>query len=189
MFKIFFTLTILLIFSGCTVVESPYYFSTKATDFKTPTERLILKMNDKLLSIGPRVISKYIYVVDFVNVKDLNVTSKLGPSLSLEIKSHISCIYGYTIKEIEYMNYFKITEKGLKLSSRNTNDILKEADKTYALVGTYTLTEQQLILFLKLIDMNTGNILATSSESIKVTEEIANMEKESRAVLRPHMVL
>jgi hypothetical protein len=109
------------------MIQSSYSSSNKTTDFKTPTEKLILNMNDKLLYIGPKILGKYIYVVDFVNVKNLNVTSQLGPSLSLEIKSHISCMYGYRIKELEYMNYyFKINEKGTKLSSREVNDLVKE---------------------------------------------------------------
>lgn len=177
-------------FTGCFTTEFPYYSSGDATDFKTPTQKLVLKMNDKLLSIGPRIMGKYIYVVDFVNIKDLNVTSELGPALSSEIKSHISCTYPYRIKELEYMNYFKLNDKGSSILSRNSNDVISEADKTYALVGTYTLTQKQLLLYLKLIDMKTGNILASTSESIEATEEIIQMEKkESSVTLRPHLVL
>lgn len=184
-------------FQGCVVLEYPDYYklkyvlSTKITDFKTPTEKLLFKMNDNLLYIGPHIIDKYIYVVDFMNVKNLKLTSQLGLFLSSEIKSNITSFYGFKVKELEYMKYFKIDESGTKLLSRNRDDILNNFEKTYALVGTYAITQRQLILYLKLIDMNTGIIMATTSESIEITEEIIEMEKTYKKEIstRPHLVL
>jgi TolB-like protein len=192
--KIFF-ITILLIFTGCGITSKfPYFEGTKVTDFKTPTEKLVSGMKDKLLSISPRILNKHIYVVDFVNVKNLDVTSQLGPSLSLEVKSHISKMFNYRIKELEYMKYFKISENGAKLSSRDLNDIMNDTDRTYALVGSYLITDQQLMMYLKLIDMKTGDILSTTSQSIAVTDEILNMERnvqkdENVVSGRPRLVL
>lgn len=169
-----------------------YFLSTEITDFKTPTERLLTKMNDKLLYIGPQVLDKYIYVVDFVNIKNLDLTSQLGFFLSTEIKSNIAHLYGYKIKELEYMKYFKMNESGTKLLSRDTKDISNNFEKTYALVGTYAITQRQLILYLKLIEMKSGNILSTTSESIEITDEIIELEKSSKTnvdTTRPHVVL
>ena len=169
-----------------------YFLSTEITDFKTPTENLLLKMNPKLLSIGPQIIDKQIYVVDFMNIKNLDLTSQLGLFLSSEVKSNVSHLYGYKIRELEYMKYFKMNETGTKLLSRDTKDILKDFEKTYALVGTYAITQRQLILYLKLIDMKSGNILSTTSESIEITDEILQLEKNNKINPEgrsPHIVL
>lgn len=187
---------ILLNFQGCMVEQQNYYkfkylLSTEITDFKTPTEKLLMKMNDRLLYIGPQVMDKYIYVVDFMNIKNLDLTSQLGFFLSTEIKSNISHFYGYRVKELEYMKYFKMNESGTKLLSRDTKDVSNNFEKTYALVGTYAITQRQLILYLKLIEMKSGNILSTTSESIEITDEIIDLEKNNKinTESRPHLVL
>ena len=147
-----------------------YILSTKITDFKEPTEKLVLQMNDKLLAISPRIIDKYLYVTDFMNIKNLNTTSELGLFLSSEVKSNIAKFYGYKVKELEYMKYFKLDDTGSKLLSRDTKDILNDFEKTYALVGTYVITQRQVILYLKLIEMKSGVVISTTSESIEITE-------------------
>ncbi len=196
MSKFILLIFILLNFQGCVIEHQNYYkfkylLSTEITDFKTPIEKLLVKMSDKLINIRPYVIDKHIYVTDFMNVKNLDLTSQLGLFLSTEVKSSVAHIYGFKIKELEYMKYFKIDESGTKLLSRDLKDISNNFEKTYALVGTYAVTQRQLILYLKLIEMKSGNILSTTSESIEITDEIIEMEKnyKKEVLLRPHVVL
>lgn len=197
MYKIFVSLIIMFTFQGCLIEHQNYYKfkylqSTEITDFRIPIEKLLIKMNERLLNIRPYIIDKHIYVVDFMNIKNLDLTSQLGFSLSSEVKSSVTYLFGYKIKELEYMKYFKIDESGTKLLSRNINDVSNTFEKTYALIGTYVVTQRQLILYLKLIDMTSGNILATTSESIEITDEILEMEKNYRKEkinLKPHVVL
>lgn len=194
--KLFLSILTIFTIQGCVLKESSDYYkfkyilSTKITDFKEPTEKLVLQMNDKLLAISPRIIDKYLYVTDFMNIKNLNTTSELGLFLSSEVKSNIAKFYGYKVKELEYMKYFKLDDTGSKLLSRDTKDILNDFEKTYALVGTYVITQRQVILYLKLIEMKSGVVISTTSESIEITDEILEMEKNyNRNTLRPHVVL
>ena len=112
--KLFLSILTIFTIQGCVLKESSDYYkfkyilSTKITDFKEPTEKLVLQMNDKLLAISPRIIDKYLYVTDFMNIKNLNTTSELGLFLSSEVKSNIAKFYGYKVKELEYMKYFKL---------------------------------------------------------------------------------
>lgn len=82
--KLFLSILTIFTIQGCVLKETSDYYkfkyilSTKITDFKEPTEKLVLQMNDKLLAIGPRIIDKYLYVTDFMNIKNLNTTSELG---------------------------------------------------------------------------------------------------------------
>ncbi len=112
--KLFLSILTIFTIQGCVLKETSDYYkfkyilSTKITDFKEPTEKLVLQMNDKLLAISPRIIDKYLYVTDFMNIKNLNTTSELGLFLSSEVKSNIAKFYGYKVKELEYMKYFKL---------------------------------------------------------------------------------
>lgn len=186
MVRVIFSFIILFIFTGC-IKEYPEYYkvkyilSTKITDFSKPTENLLLQMGDKLSYVTQKVKGKHIYVVDFVNIQNLETTSQLGLFLSSEIKKHVSYHFDLNVRELEYMQYFKLGVNGSKLLSRDNNEIIMDnLDKTYALVGTYAITQRQLILYLKLIDMKKGTILTTTSEKIELTDEIINLEKEKR---------
>ena len=85
---------------------------------------------------------------------------------------------------------WRLDDTGSKLLSRDTKDILNDFEKTYALVGTYVITQRQVILYLKLIEMKSGIVISTTSESIEITDEILEMEKNyNRNTPRPHVVL
>jgi TolB-like protein len=190
---------IILFFTSCLKTYPDYYKfkyvqSTEITDFKAATNKLVMQMENKLLSIKPRVNSKYIYVVDFVNIRNLELTSQLGFFLSSEVKAHVSNKFDLNVKEIEYMKYFKFGVDGSKLLSRDLDEVnMNNLNQTYALVGTYAITQRQLIMYLKLIDMSNGNILKTTSHSIELTEEIMKLEEvvpnKKRAAVRPRVVL
>jgi hypothetical protein len=77
-----------------------------------------------------------------------------------------------------------------------TSKITKER---YAVVGTYSLTSKSLNLFIKLIDIRTGNILSSSYERTDIDSEILDLEGEKQNLsddkkqpsgsYRPHVVL
>ena len=61
----------------------------------------------------------------------------------------------------------------------------------YAVVGTYSISTRSLNIFIKLIDIQTGNILASSHERTSIDQEIINLEgeEERKIVLKPRVVL
>ncbi len=186
---------IISIFSGC-VNEYPDYYKTKyvlstnVTDFNKLAKDLVDDMHSDIESIISKS-KKVIYVSDFVNIKNLEVTSQLGFFLSSEIKSYVTQKYDLNIKEIEYSKYLKLNDTGFRTLSRDFNDINKDGiNKSYILAGTYAITQRQLILYLKLIDMKTGNLIRSTSKSINLTDEVIKLEdNENRPVLRPRLVL
>ena len=90
--KLFLLILTIFTIQGCVLKESSDYYkfkyilSTKITDFKEPTEKLVLQMNDKLLTIGPRIIDKYLYVTDFMNIKKSKYNFRIRSFLSSRSK-------------------------------------------------------------------------------------------------------
>lgn len=117
-----------------------------------------------------------ILVSDFVNIDKLQNHSKLGFLLSETLKDVLSN-QNIIIREVELGYNFKIGEKGFTVLSRNANDIDTDITKErFAVVGTYAITDKRLRIFIKLIDIQTGHILSSASESTMMTDEIEKLE-------------
>lgn len=118
-----------------------------------------------------------ILVTDFVNIDKLKNHSKLGFLLSETLKNTLSS-KNIIIREVELNKNFKIGEHGFTVLSRNQSEIYDEViDARFAMVGTYSITNRRLIVFIKLIDIYTGHILSSSSVSVMIDDEIRELEK------------
>lgn len=134
-----------------------------------------------------------ILVSDFVNLDKLKNRTQLGFLLSDILKERLSAL-DIVIREIKFSKEFSLGEHGLNMLSRDTNRVLSTniTKARYAVVGTYSITSEKLNVFIKLIDMSTGYIHASSYESVNIDEEIIQLEgeeKEPQRTLRPRMVL
>ena len=147
------------LFSGCVFINESensfkvkYFQSTLVTDFSDVTEELFEGVQEKMALLDKR---NPVYIVDFVNLKNLANNSELGFMLSEEMKTQVSQKLDIPIVSIEYMKYLKLGNSGSKFLSRDLKEIRnpKINKNTYALVGTYAFTQRQLILYLKLIDL------------------------------------
>jgi TolB-like protein len=117
-----------------------------------------------------------VLVSDFVNIDKLQNHSKLGFLLSETLKDVLSN-QNIIIREVELGYNFKIGEKGFNVLSRNPNEIDTNITKErFAVVGTYSITDKRLRIFIKLIDIQTGHILSSASESTVMTDEIEKLE-------------
>lgn len=136
-------------------------------------EKSVKKLNENLY------LTDTVLVSDFVNIDRLENRSKLGFLLSSTLKDRLLA-NDITVKEIELRKHFTIGSNGFNLLSREVNDINRKiTDTRYAFVGTYTLTTKNLIVFIKMIDLTTGNILSSSQGSIMIDEEIIQLEKKT----------
>ncbi len=187
--KIILTLTLTFLFSGCTLINSSsesfkfkYFQSTGTTNFNILTHNLLKDLSSTILNIKSkrRNISP-LYVTDFVNVKDLENRSQLGFILSDELKTNITQDLNWPIYQIEFSKYLKVGASGTKLLSRDISDLKYKNmdDNTYALVGTYAITQRQLLLYLKLINLKNGVILKSATKRLTLTDEIKNLEKKT----------
>jgi len=190
--RIILTIAFIFLFTGCSVVNSSeesfkfkYFQSTGVTDFNMLTHNLLNDLSDTILTIKSkkRNISP-LYVTDFVNVQDLENRSQLGFILSDELKTNITQDLNWPIYQIEFSKYLKVGKSGTKILSREISDLKYKNmdDNTYALVGTYAITQRQLLIYLKLINLKNGVILRSATKRLTLTEEIKNLEKKTEEI-------
>ncbi|QKF74155.1 hypothetical protein AFAEC_2004 [Aliarcobacter faecis] len=134
-----------------------------------------------------------VLVSDFVNLDKLQNRSQLGFLLSSMLKDKLSSL-NIVVKEIELGKEFELGKSGFNLLTREQEKILsKTVQSKYAAVGTYSITSKTLNVFIKLIDVRTGNILASSYERTNIDDEIlgleGSLERKTTPILKPHLVL
>jgi len=189
-------LALVFFFSGCTLIKETdesfslkYYHSTSVTNFKSLSEDLLDQLCPTIKQLSKNHHNKPFYVVDFVNIKDLQNNSELGFMLSDEIKTLVTQKCNRPIYSIEYTKYITIGEKGTKALSRDLDELnqTKINKNTFALVGTYAITQRQLILYLKLVDLKTGVIHKAATQKTLITDEILHLEKQQNNQNRNHI--
>lgn len=183
------------IFTGCIQKESKndsykfvYLHSTGVTNFTALTHNLLKDLCPTIIDIKThKKIIAPLYITDFVNLTQLDNKSQLGFLLSDELKTNVTQNCNWPIYQIEFTKYLKLGENGTKLLSRDTNDIKNKNinRNTYALVGTYSITQRQLIIYLKLINLKNGVIIKASTKRVTLTDEILNLEHKPRNTKKP----
>jgi len=127
-----------------------------------------------------------VLVPDFVNLNKLKNRSKLGFLLCDYLKNSLSR-KNITVRQVELSKEFHFGVNGFNLLTRIQKDMSRKYVKSqYAIVGTYSITTQSLITFIKLIDINNGNILSSVSANMPVTEEVLNLEYK-KAKVKPYV--
>lgn len=182
-FRLIFSLALLSLFFGsCTAYKHPI---TKTTDFHSMLDDMVQESATKLkrnISLGEIVL-----VSDFVNLDNLQNRSQLGFLLSNLLKDRLSSL-NIIMKEIELGKEFEFGVSGFNLLTREHDKILhKYLQSRYAVVGTYSISNKSLNLFIKLIDVQSGNILSSSFARTDVDAEILSLEgisQEQEAELR-----
>ncbi len=194
--KLYNILTIVLLsilFSGCSnlnqKVESSvennqqinykkYYKVYNGFNFDTEYEAMInykLLTNDAVKEIfkNNKEIPEKIIVTDFVDISSLKNNSKIGYILSNSIKDSLINIYNANVIESEVSKYFKLSGNGLRLLTRDVNKVKTlNYNVENAVVGTYTYTEHELIVFIKLINLKTGIIKGSFTTSVLIGKSL-----------------
>jgi len=122
-----------------------------------------------------------LYVIDFVNQAKLENKSQLGFVLSNSLKVNLlnsQCVRKNSIKTLDLAKYPVMDQNGARMLTRELQKMKTKSiqDDKQILIGTYTITSKQLLLFLKLVDLETGDTIATSSTTTYITNEILNLE-------------
>ncbi len=187
-----FSLFFVLFFTSCSY-KNPINGSN---NFHSLVSKLVDESSSK---IKKNVSSEEVILVsDFVNLDKLKNKSQLGFLLSSMLKDSLVS-KNIIVKEIELGKEFEFGGSGFNLLTRNKDNISssKIIKEKYAVVGTYSLTSKSLNLFIKLIDIRTGNILSSSYERTDIDDEILDLEGEptgekkqpSSNNYRPHIIL
>ncbi|MBU1657625.1 hypothetical protein KKG72_01055 [bacterium] len=123
----------------------------------------------KTASVEP----KNFIVTDFVDLTSLQNYSKLGYILSNSIKNSLIQKHSSKVVEAEISKYFEISGNGLRVLSRDIKLLRADSfELNRAVVGTYTYTEEEIIVFVKLIDLQTGIIEGSYAKKLPMTCEI-----------------
>ena len=117
-----------------------------------------------------------VIVTDFVDVTSLDNHTKLGYVLSNNIKNSLINNYQANVVEAEVSKYFKISDNGLKILSRDIDKLRStNFNVQYALVGTYTHSNSELIVFVKFIDLKTGIIKGSYAQTFPLGQSTRSM--------------
>jgi len=172
-----------LLFTSCSkhIVASKKYDKTECGvnrgikqyyDFSVDYIQLADAAVDSLFSTAS-VHPKNFIVTDFVDLTSLQNYSKLGYILSNSIKNALITKYSAKVIEAEVSKYFEISGNGLRVLSRDVKMLRTDSfELRRAVVGTYTYTDEEIVVFVKLIDLQTGIIEGSYAQKFPMTCEI-----------------
>jgi len=166
------------------------YFSNPETtiDFKDIAYDLTNNLCDNIKK------EELIYITDFVNEENLKNHSKLGFLLANQTKVNIQdkqCAPKILIQDMQLSSFVKLGKNGSRILSRNLKDLkvknIKEDKKI--LTGSYLITSNQIILFLKLVNLTDGTIIANTTTTRLLNDEFKQLEglKTSKEVKKENV--
>jgi len=160
-----------ILFLGCSVPKSKYYMEFSVTNYDEIISDLLKKSENQFFPHMKK--NEILLVSNFAETVTLRSNTKLSFILTDTLKNQLVSKYSYIVREIETANQFKFGGEGFKVLTRDINKIDANTNKArYAVVGLYTITENQLLLSVKLISIVNGNILAASTYRTDLTQEI-----------------
>jgi TolB-like protein len=167
-----------LIFSGCIY---PNNYINNSVNFSTISNNLIQQL-DKPIKQYIIPSDTPILVSDFVNLDTLNTNSKLGFLLADLVKNDLIRTYGISVREVKLSQNFILGKSGFKILSNKVSQVNNQiTDAAYALVGTYTFTNQQIIISLKIVDVRTGLLIGSAITKNILTSEIIELDSAQSA--------
>lgn len=184
--KVLFLSMLLAFFVGCSTVQytprdNTTYIRTYSSNENgfSSTERKSEIMIDysslsdeavKSIFSNSEVPSKII-VTEFVDLTSLNNNTRLGYVLSNSIKNSLINKFKASVIEAEVSKYFKLSNNGLKILSRDIDNIkTTNFNVKKAVVGTYTYTDSEIVVFVKLVNLQTGIIEGSYSKALPMGE-------------------
>lgn len=184
MFKknILLSILIIFIFTSCSSIYTKYskkiksYFSSSnSSDYLIITRELTENLCEKINQ------DSVIYITDYVDEENLKNKSKLGFLLASQTKVNVlneDCTSNVKIQDLQLAKNLKISKNGSRILSRDINEIKVKnlQDDKQILVGSYILTQNEIIFFLKLMNLKTGNIIASTTTSRVLSEEFRNLQ-------------
>jgi len=180
--NILLSILIIFIFTSCSSIYTKYskkiksYFSSSnSSDYLIITRELTENLCEKINQ------DSVIYITDYVDEENLKNKSKLGFLLASQTKVNVlneDCTSNVKIQDLQLAKNLKISKNGSRILSRDINEIKVKnlQDDKQILVGSYILTQNEIIFFLKLMNLKTGNIIASTTTSRVLSEEFRNLQ-------------
>jgi len=179
---------ILFFATGCIKEPCSDVFGKEYSSIKFNFNRHYDKLVDKIVAVvdkdtQEKSIRHYkkekenIVVANYVNITDLQNSSQVGFILSEGVKNALVNSKRFNVIETELSKYFTINAKeGITILSRDLKKIRDDNLKAnYVLVGSYAYTNEQLIIFSKLIDLRSGYIMTSQQDSYDLNCELVKL--------------
>jgi len=171
-------------FTSCSSLAPAFDFVSQSqyessTNFSALGDNLVKQMSNKIKASYKNTRNKICVITDFVNIETLQNKSRLGFVLSNELRSSMSKKFpNIKIRTLTLSQDISIGKDGVNVLSRTLTQLKNQKIKgiRYILVGTYTLTDKKMLVFLRLVDYFTGDTLATVSQSTVLTKEIDKLD-------------
>lgn len=137
-------------------------------DLKSIFEKIAQEFCDKKQpsNCSPQGMSPAVLVADFVDIQSLE-PQHTGILMAELMKSGLNNNCCNRIVQAEFSKFFKLSEKGLIALTRDPKEILKdEYPFTECIVGTYNYSSDKLYIFVRRINIYTGEISKIVSREI-----------------------
>ena len=149
-----------------------------STDFESIAQDLIDQLDPALQEYAVGVETP-VLVADFVNLDTLTNNSKLGFLLAEMIKSDLVSRKRIPVKEVKLSRDFVLGKSGFRMLSNDAREINNNLTHAqYALIGTYTFTNEQLMITLKMVDITEGILIGAAQKKRILTRELMDMETQ-----------
>ncbi len=107
-----------------------------------------------------KFISEPVVITTFANLDNLNQTSSLG-RLIAESLIHEFQVRKWRVLDIRLSKNIEVNEKGEFILNRDVEKLYKKYRIAGVITGTYSLTEECVVINARLIDVRTGVVLSS----------------------------
>ncbi len=157
----------IILFSGCQMAkkQSQVYISDNSTSSLLLDDTITNIANQ--LRLGTTIDFKSdngtIAVTSFVDLNQLTKTTQFGRILG---ESMISELFqrGFNVSEFRGQGAISVNKHGEFYITRDVRKLTVEVPNTYVLVGTYAQIENSILLNVRVLDNNTGKVVASARE-------------------------
>jgi hypothetical protein len=106
-----------------------------------------------------KALPSTLLATDFVDLQTLR-PGKMGILMREVMQSRMYSSTGVKIVQVEFSKYFSLNQNGLLTLIRNADEARpNEYDDKECIVGTYSYVPERIYIFVKRIDMRTGEIV------------------------------
>ena len=102
-----------------------------------------------------------IALTSFVNLHNFDTTSHFGRTLSEAFFDEMY-IRGFAVSDFRGQETITINDNGEYLLTRNIKKLNKDIQSDHALVGTYSVFEEKVLINVRIVDLMSGKIVASA---------------------------
>jgi len=156
------------LFAACAMPAFAGMFNTTGDTFVKANQTAVNMLVKNMKT--PPAANKAFLVATLANVNDLTQSSTLGRFVSEIVRSELAN-HGFSVIEVKLRDSLYVNSaKGEFLLSRELQDLSKEQNAAFAVVGTYAVSGDYVFIDLKAVDVVTNNVLSGYSYSVDISD-------------------